>query len=149
MQTTPVIKTSRFYPTHSCAHQPRVTFCHKKQCPFLFLHRLARRIVAQTKTWRPWVMCGVGVAASARQFELGETHGEHRLVRYAERRRGVCCAPASERPRRHRVGRLVASTGTEESSSKQRRGVLGLCVARAWPRAHGSLSSGKPTVSTD
>ena len=70
-------------------------------------------------------MCEAGVAASARQFELGETHGEHRLVRYAERRRGVCCAPASGRPRRRRVGRLVASTGTEESSSNKYVAFLG------------------------
>ena len=70
-------------------------------------------------------MCGAGVAASARRFELGETHGEHRLVRYAERRRGMCCAPASERPRRRRVRRLVASAGTEESSSNEEVASLG------------------------
>ena len=88
-------------------------------------HRLVRRKVAQTKTWRSWVMHGAGVAASARRFELGETHGEHRPVRHAERRRGVCCAPASERPRRRRVGRLVASAGTEESSSNEDVAFLG------------------------
>ena len=59
------------------------------------------------------------MAASARWVELDETHGEHRPIRHAERRRGVCCAPASERPRRRRVGRLVASAGTEESSSNE------------------------------
>ena len=59
------------------------------------------------------------MAASARRYELGETHGEQRPVRHAERRRGVCCAPASERLRRRRVRRLVASAGTEESSSNE------------------------------
>ena len=57
------------------------------------------------------------MAASARRYELGETHGEQRPVRHAERRRGVCCAPASGRPRRFRERRLVATACTEESSS--------------------------------
>ena len=38
-------------------------------------HRLVRRKVAQTKTWRHYVMCTAGMAASTRRFELGETHG--------------------------------------------------------------------------
>ena len=68
------------------------------------------------------------MAASARRFELEETHGEYRPVRHAERRRGVCCAPASERLRRRGVGRLVASDGTEESSSNEVVAFLG----RVW-----------------
>ena len=70
-------------------------------------------------------MCGAGVTLSARLFELRETHGEHRPVRHAERRRGVRCEPASERPRRRRVERLVASPGTEESSSNKDMASLG------------------------
>jgi len=58
-------------------------------------HRLVRRKVAQTKTWRHWAMCTAGMAASTRRFELGETHGEHRPVRHAERRHGVCCCTGS------------------------------------------------------
>ena len=57
------------------------------------------------------------MAASARRVELGETYGEQRPGCHAERRRGVCCAPASGRLRRRRVGRLAASAGTEKSSS--------------------------------
>ena len=57
------------------------------------------------------------MAASARRVELGETLGEYRPDRRAKWRRGVCCAPARERLRRRRVRRLVASAGTEESSS--------------------------------
>ena len=52
-------------------------------------HRLARRKVAQTKTWRPWNIRGADMTASARRFELGGAHGELRPVRHAERRRGV------------------------------------------------------------
>ena len=88
-------------------------------------HLLVRRKVAQTKRWRPYVVCGAGVAASARRFELGETHGEHRPVRHAERRRGVYCAPASERPRQRRVGRLVASARTEGYCSNEDVASLG------------------------
>ena len=40
-------------------------------------------------------MCTAGMAASTRRFELGETHGEHRPVRHAERRHGVCCCTGS------------------------------------------------------
>ena len=65
------------------------------------------------------------MAASARRVELGETLGEYRPDRRAEWRRGVCCAPARERLRRRRVGRLVASAGTEESSSNEDVAFLG------------------------
>ena len=69
--------------------------------------------------------CFAGVVASALRSELGGTHGELRPIRHAERRRGVCWAAASRRPRRRRVGRLVASVGTEEIRSNEDVAFLG------------------------
>ena len=77
---------------------------------FFFARGLLEPIRSRSTAWR---------------VELGETLGEYRPDRRAEWRRGVCCAPARERLRRRRVERLVASAGTEESSSNEDVAFLG------------------------